>query len=355
MNFNDNVNKKKIIFITTLVFIIFIVLIIILNKNNNISNNQTENDEMDVVCNYNNPIVPQGFKKIETETASWETDEQGNPKGWNDGLVIEDGNGNQFVWVPCTIEGENNTTKYSRYIIYNDILVPEIDDKLYPSKINQNKSWYFIEDNLINQNILDSVKEYQGFYIGRYETGIEDGVLLPITNNYTETSYSAWQNGRAIVKGNSKVWNYITREKAEEISKNFISSNEIQSQLITSYCFDTTMKWISNDISDFVINSQKYGNYDEYEKDKFGHIFTGTNDKYMYKNIYDIAGNMREYTTENQINDNDSSNEVVIRENYNLQFDTDNLKSCFSRNGMPKEWYNISCSFRIILFIKNIK
>lgn len=348
--------KNKIALIIILIFILTIFIILGINylKKKN-EEKSKEDNKIDIVNLYNNPIVPQGFKKIETETASWKLDEQGNPKGWNDGLVIEDENGNQFVWVPCTIEGENNTTKYSRYIIYNDILVPEIDDKLYSSKINQNKSWYFIDDNLINKNIFDSIKKYQGFYIGRYETGIEDGILLPITNNYTETSYSAWQNGRAIVKSNSKVWNYITREKAEEISKSFISSDEIQSQLMTSYCFDTTMKWISNEISDFVINSKNYGNYDELKKDESGHILTGIDDKYMYKNIYDIAGNMREFTTENQINDNDSSNEVVIRENYNLQFGTDSVKSCFSRNGMPKEWYNISCSFRIILFIKNIK
>ena len=49
--------------------------------------------------NYKNPIIPEGF-----HTASWEKQEDGAIKGWNNGLVIEDDKGNQFVWVPCTVE-----------------------------------------------------------------------------------------------------------------------------------------------------------------------------------------------------------------------------------------------------------
>ncbi len=32
---------------------------------------------------YNNPIVPEGFKKVESALASWKLDEDGKPLGWN--------------------------------------------------------------------------------------------------------------------------------------------------------------------------------------------------------------------------------------------------------------------------------
>ena len=63
-----------------------------------------KNETLQEKYNYKNPIIPEGFHTVETETASWEKQEDGAIKGWNNGLVIEDDKGNQFVWVPCTVE-----------------------------------------------------------------------------------------------------------------------------------------------------------------------------------------------------------------------------------------------------------
>ncbi len=54
-----------------------------------------------------NPTIPAGFKPVDTEGASW-GDGSNSPseEAVNAGLVIEDENGNQFVWVPCTTTGE---------------------------------------------------------------------------------------------------------------------------------------------------------------------------------------------------------------------------------------------------------
>lgn len=49
---------------------------------------------------YYNPIIPIGYKTISTKDASWRSTNGVYVDGWNDGLVIEDKNGNQFVWVP---------------------------------------------------------------------------------------------------------------------------------------------------------------------------------------------------------------------------------------------------------------
>lgn len=351
-----------ILIITISLVIIFTKLLIIPNlmynkdlKQDKENKEQNSEELTKVISQYNNPVIPDGFKKVETDNASWNLDEQGNPKGWNDGLVIEDEKGNQFVWVPCTIDGINNTVKYSRYIVNNKDLMPVTDNKLYDNILNQNKACYFVESDQINNEIYKSIEKNQGFYIGRFETGIENGDLLPLTNDYTSDSFTLWQNGTPIIKANCKVWNYITRYKAEEISKNFYNSNNVQSSLITSFCFDTALKWISNSIPDFCINSQNYGNYNDIKKDDSGHILTGTDKKYMYKNIYDMAGNMREFTTEIYIDNRTSTQLNVLRENHGHVFGITNIqdkKSCISRLALPKEWYNISCSFRIVLFIK---
>lgn len=56
-------------------------------KEDGIVNANTNTDNLKMpVSTYNCPIVPEGFKKIETEFASWEL-EEGIPKGWNKGLV----------------------------------------------------------------------------------------------------------------------------------------------------------------------------------------------------------------------------------------------------------------------------
>ncbi len=52
---------------------------------------------------YQNPIIPQGFKAIDNGKAIWKTEEE-QENGWNEGLVIEDATGNQFVWVPVNAE-----------------------------------------------------------------------------------------------------------------------------------------------------------------------------------------------------------------------------------------------------------
>ena len=93
-------NRKKLIIICLILILLIISLFLILknyffNKNdtsldiNNLSNYQFT----DIISTYDNPVIPEGFKKIETDCASWELDDNGKPKGWNDGLVIEYGRG----------------------------------------------------------------------------------------------------------------------------------------------------------------------------------------------------------------------------------------------------------------------
>lgn len=140
------------------------------------------------ISNYNAPVIPKGFKKVETETASWKL-ENGIPKGWNEGLVIEDEIGNQFVWIPVDINQLNQYTTFDNKIIYN--------------KENLNR----------NKDDERQILEYGGFYIARYEAGLSEKIINSkqefsnVTNNIEEIPVS---------KKNSIPWNNISFENAKK-------------------------------------------------------------------------------------------------------------------------------------------
>lgn len=129
--------NKKILLISSIIFILIFIFGISYFYNNFKSNEMLENtNEPKTIEKYKNPIIPNGFKKVETDSASWEINTDGNPKDWNNGLVIEDEKGNQFVWVPCTLTGYNNTVQYSRYFtdsLINDTWEIHSEDEILTS------------------------------------------------------------------------------------------------------------------------------------------------------------------------------------------------------------------------------
>lgn len=373
-------NKYKVTSIIVVLIIILSIIIYFLINNIKIDEIGIENKsdiiETKIISTYDSPKVPDGFKRIETSDASWELDENEKPKGWNSGLVIEDENGNQFIWVPCTIDGTNNTVKYSRYTLDYDSLVNQNEGVLVTNTLSElsetpYSQWYFYETDNVNDEISKSIKKYQGFYIGRYETGIENGTLNSKEITQKFNSYTGWENGNAVVKPNVYAWNYITKDKALEISNDFINNDSIKSSLITSYCWDTTIKWISNSIPDFATNSQNYGSlynvkypeeYNHSEKaqyiiENYISATTGTsNDK--YKNIHDIAGNLKEFTTEIAKNTAYNKNPETSQKYCALrgeEVSIGQLPTFYSCNARTSFYSNVPTpffGFRMVLYIK---
>jgi hypothetical protein len=278
-----------IIIIISLTFIFYFI-------NNNKNSN---NDIVKKISEYNNPPVPDEFKKVETETASWNI-ENGIPKGWNKGLVIEDKLGNQFVWIPYIDE----LVKYN-YKAENDM-------------------W---EDTLPNsiKDEITQIKQYGGFYISRYEAGInslniENSTFSNITNN---------KDGIPISKQGAIPWNYISYKQAKENAEKMYEKENLQSGLMTISQYTNIIKWLNNSGFTDKWESEapayygyyKYGNFlgqyqvlfngkyssnngETYIESK-GDIKSGTNiiittgvcEKFNTNNIYDIFGNLSELTT----------------------------------------------------------
>lgn len=68
------------------------------------------------VGTYLNPTIPAGFKPVDTDKAKWGTGSSAPTQtDVNEGLVIEDKEGNQFVWIPVeTVVATNNAEANSK-------------------------------------------------------------------------------------------------------------------------------------------------------------------------------------------------------------------------------------------------
>lgn len=192
---------------------------------------------------YNNPYILEGFTHISGE--------------YNSGFVIQDNLGNEFVWIPCSLAEEKDIIILGRHD-FNKDMTCFLDTKVYQC---------MEKDKNIEEFIL-SVQKYGGFYIARYEAGKENETLVS--------------------KPNVQVWNNISKVEALELATKMYNSNEFTCSLINSFAWDTTLKWLekTNNIeySEFAIDSVNENTY-----------VTGQS---SINNIYDMNGNVSEWTTE---------------------------------------------------------
>ena len=179
------------------------------------------------------------------------------------GLVIQDEKGNEFVWVPATESTYAKDTSFPGE-------APTGDDTL---------------PNGITDEIADVVK-YGGFYIGRYEAGVPE-------NQTAIDSSTSNVKGMPVSKKGATVWTYIDYTNAKANAENMIGNEYVQTGLLTGTAWDTVCHWIKSD--DELKDSRTYGNYYENSGTK---RTAGFNEKWKVKNIYDLAGNVWEWTSE---------------------------------------------------------
>ena len=263
----------------------------------------------------------------------------------DNGLVIEDGNGNQYVWV----EVPKNTTVYPTAGLnitnFTDDEYTKIENDLhtytsvYRNGTGRKDTWvadnnntgWFTESEYYAQKktMLKSVYQNGGFYVGRYETGIDASKQKQrIFNANSEklTIHDATQT--PVIKANAYPYTWINRTQAQVLAKNMNSGNKTSS-LMFGVQWDLILAFMhtKGNVSNKEINenSVNLGNYKDnnwnitnknakysvddgnnyincpYEKKQAENVLltTGSSEKFAHMNIYDIAGNVWEYTLEN--------------------------------------------------------
>ncbi len=287
------------------------------------------------------------------------------------GLVIEDSEGNQYVWVvvPKSLYNNaayNNNTK-NRPSLSTDYANIEyclqqytatyrgntdFSDVYYPD--DKNVGWLTSDEYTeLKNKMLKSVYENGGFYVGRYEAGIG--------TNRTRTSIEAQVNGKypvpttaPVSKADAYPYTYVTRTQAQNLASKVNAGTKTTSSLMFGVQWDLVLAFMSKDTAkirsteDLTQDSRTIGNYSDstFQLSQTGQyavfsngslsstwnpsttatanfvdssrnkiaqssygdgvlVTTGTSEKNKVMNIYDVAGNVWEWTLE-KTSDTDS-------------------------------------------------
>lgn len=225
--------------------------------------------------------VPKGFEHTEG------TKETGFVIRDNSGT---DTNGNEFVWVPCTENGANGSIKYDRYAFSREGW--EYTQTKTGEEIKVPAFGEYVFTEAMPDIEINSIKKYGGFYIGRYEVGIVGyDTEVKTSNTNKETEWTGYSNGKAVVQKDRKVWNYITRDKAKKVAEGmYANNNAVISRLCSSYAWDTALQFIETNHVGYATNSEGDNYLGELKNTGIGSI--------PRNNIYDMGGNVMEWTTE---------------------------------------------------------
>ena len=293
-------------------------------------------------------VIPEGFSV-------------GKSDGINtieDGLVIQDAKGNQFVWIPVTYTATGTLDSngldsgflatFKRSTTSTSYTEPYARGYSDGSGTEEAADYY---------DMMLSVQKNKGFYIGRFEAGIEQtGAPRTQYTDSNQTTYKANGESTMVVKRDCYPYNFVGWGKdmsdytttikydydnysysetgldqgrgALYLSKHLLDGQTIgaTSTLCYGVQWDAMLKFMGKDTE---TDSTEWGNYinNEFtidrptarwtsnpdsdatwtpigataqEKSKSEGILltTGASDEFEAKNIYDVAGNVVEWTME---------------------------------------------------------
>ncbi len=407
------------------------------------------------------PLV-EGLTEIQKRTVKAE-DEYGKevtvPKGFkvkpefgkdvDNGIVIEDKEGNQFVWIPCTkkqYEDAKHAVMKENWSINNEYKTngDNTNDSNAPAGETKGPGYgwrdnYTEEDKTkldatyktgentptlptekwVNENQIkvatESIEKNGGFYIARYEAGVPSNATFSIKDNdlgyYTiegknHTFTKEWANDGAKVRGSYgdtesiknlkpvskqgvQVWNYITQPNSKLVAENMYGDgNEVgvRSYLVDSQAWNHICKNVfdGREEGKSITDSSSWGNYYNNTAPNYGKInglyakhtynggwtiaktytkgqveqntginrielATGSSDDFKLYNIYDMAGNMWEWTTGHNIHNNQM---FVVPRGGSFDGNGATLPVVRAHGFDEFTHYGINVGFRVVLYVK---
>ena len=201
------------------------------------------------------PYIPEGFKHLEGTVV--------------EGYVIVDQNQNEFVWVP----------------------VPSVQlssDNIQNTKYNDRST--------VANELQNSVAKYKGFYIGRYEG--------------SQATLQSTNKSVLLTRKGMIPWTNIDYETASRVASEMykdLKYKDVKTSLMSGFAWYTTLSWIDQRVPLFSSSTDR-GNYS-------GQVYpTGTFKSDFVNNIWDLAGNVREWTTEQYVQtDTSQEDQRVLR------------------------------------------
>ena len=231
-------------------------------------------------------IVPAGFKVVNTDDLTVEK-----------GIVVEDSKRNQYVWIPCTTEDSKSQLQFKRteWDVEDDGGTKASKDELTLTCLenySDNGLTYAVVNEIVAQVKAekDSVRRNGGYYIGRYEVGDEDGTAV-IKADQTPMASIIWSTAYSKAKGiggGPGATTYLCSSYAWDTAINFIQNNGFPNYAKAredSY----NENWVDKNVKDSKGNIIKAAN-------KAERLPTGKTTPKC--NIYDMGGNVVEFTTE---------------------------------------------------------
>ena len=302
--------------------------------------------------NYKGAVIPKGFtvsgisteQDVDNGLVIYDIPE-GTTPDWSNPDSVKT-KYNQFVWIPVEVKStdtEDNIASFYRSAwAENASTGGERTTGLstnYTEPYSYDTTNNYDQTNGIADQITEltkSIYKYGGFYIGRYEAG-----------STTARTSSSSQTAEFVVQQDKYPYNYIiwgksmsdVSEGAVYLSNNLYASTNTNygatSMLCTGASWDSMLDFIkdsSHSVTDgttwgnygdsetYTINRGKYAVYNtsnntlenfqdvvnEYPKEKGKSILltTGATERNCSKNIYDVAGNVYEWTTESSSSSN---------------------------------------------------
>ena len=268
--------------------------------------------------------------------------------------------GNQFVWIPCEI-GEYTKRDWGK----------------------QNANW----ETTIEMGEKLQVNKYGGFYVGRYEAGLANNIEEVVTTNSNQIYNKA---GIPQSKAGQIPWVYIDWNNAKANAESMYRTDYVSSGLITGTQWDVMIKKITQytdlEENDIITDSSKWGNYRNTEipykgrvsityysggrwnLPKFGEeregmtsyygsdstfgdlLTTGASAVTEKYHIYDVAGNVWEWTEE--VSMFQTSNQYRVVRGASNENSSNVYPACYRHGRLLIIDADLSVSFRVVLYLR---
>ena len=316
--------------------------------------------------------LPKGFEQVEGTTLE-------------NGLTIQDSKGNQYVWVEVPMTDEVYLTAGLNIKDFSNDEYTKIETDLhtYTNDYRDGTSFkdeYYSDETTgltsteyytLKKKMLKSIYQNGGFYIGKYETGIES---VPKTSGSASTEPTE----TPVIKQNAYPYNNVTCSQAQTLASK-MESGKYTSSLMFGVQWDLVLKYLETKgtaQADLKTDSTSWGNYSNNlwnitnENSKYAILntsnytldwtsgaygvkgsskeillSTGASETFSKQGIYDLAGNVWEWTLEYT-----ASSRYPCAKRGGYYFDDGSSNPAANRNSDYTTNYLDYLGFRLLLY-----